>query len=427
VIFRVPSASGGSGTVTIPEISTDSEGYLTVDGTRKGNSLKGDKGDKGNPGLQGASGEKGEDGVGVSEISSNQSGNIVTLNFRMSNFSSKSVEFTIPSASGGNQAVNLSSYYKGQYIDENFAKKNHTHTVSYNDLIEVPDTFKPSTHTHEEYLTIERFEEEKTNFSVGNGNSSGTNSPLGVEFEEIYNGSSNTLYLNKDISEFQFLQIRNSDQTATIPAKIGASFKFWYTTGNIETTKRIKTSKSETYVVYGIKLKGNVIESSGGTSGDLSNYYSKNESDEKFALITTLDNYFTKEEASERFALITTLSSYLRNDRSGRISGNLVATGDISSEGTVTGISDIRLKSNIRKIEDPLEILRKINGYTFDMRGEKHAGVIAQELLEVFPEVVRQREDGYYSVAYGNIVSLLIEANKELLRRIEVLENELKK
>ena len=41
-------------------------------------------------------------------------------------------------------------------------------------------------------------------------------------------------------------------------------------------------------------------------------------------------------------------------------------------------------------------------------------GVIAQEVLEVLPQVVQQDENGKYSVAYGNMVGILIEAVKEL-------------
>jgi len=47
-------------------------------------------------------------------------------------------------------------------------------------------------------------------------------------------------------------------------------------------------------------------------------------------------------------------------------------------------------------------------------KGQRQAGVIAQELIEVLPEVVRVNEEtGYYTVSYGNISALLIEALKE--------------
>jgi hypothetical protein len=49
--------------------------------------------------------------------------------------------------------------------------------------------------------------------------------------------------------------------------------------------------------------------------------------------------------------------------------------------------------------------------------------LIAQEVEEVLPEAVITNEDGYKSIAYGNIVGLLIEAVKELKKEVEELRN----
>ena len=54
--------------------------------------------------------------------------------------------------------------------------------------------------------------------------------------------------------------------------------------------------------------------------------------------------------------------------------------------------------------------------------GQRQAGVIAQEIEKVLPEVVVQNENGYLTVMYGNIVSLLIEAVKELSNEVEKLK-----
>lgn len=123
------------------------------------------------------------------------------------------------------------------------------------------------------------------------------------------------------------------------------------------------------------------------------------------------------------------LSEYTKSETSVafeniRASGNIYCDNNIIAEGTVSGISDIRLKSNIKKIKNPLSILKQLNGYTFTMYNEQHVGVIAQEVEKVLPEAIRYTSDGYLSVAYGNIIGLLIEVNKELLKRIEVLEND---
>ena len=102
------------------------------------------------------------------------------------------------------------------------------------------------------------------------------------------------------------------------------------------------------------------------------------------------------------------------------VSGNILATGN------VTAYSDKRVKTDIRKIEDPLNKLCSINGYTYkrtDTDDDKtHTGVLAQEVMEVLPEVVHGSEDTAYSVAYGNMVGLLIEAIKELKLEIDELK-----
>jgi len=96
--------------------------------------------------------------------------------------------------------------------------------------------------------------------------------------------------------------------------------------------------------------------------------------------------------------------------------------GDLNVSGTTTNVSDKRLKSNVHVIENALEKVGKLSGYTFTMNNKQNAGVIAQEVLEVLPEVVGGSEETTYSVAYGNMASLFIEAIKELKREIEVLK-----
>jgi len=53
--------------------------------------------------------------------------------------------------------------------------------------------------------------------------------------------------------------------------------------------------------------------------------------------------------------------------------------------------------------------------------------VIAQEVLKVLPEVVSQDENDKYSVSYGNITGVLIEAIKEQQKQIEYLKIQIKK
>ena len=109
------------------------------------------------------------------------------------------------------------------------------------------------------------------------------------------------------------------------------------------------------------------------------------------------------------------------------VAGNVVATGDI----TAFYSSDERLKKDVIKIDSALDKVTRINGYTFEWNdtkpmqffNDREAGVIAQEIQEVLPEVVKEREDGYLGVKYDKLVPLLIEAIKELNEKVERLEN----
>ena len=114
------------------------------------------------------------------------------------------------------------------------------------------------------------------------------------------------------------------------------------------------------------------------------------------------------------------------------ITGAITATGNISAEGNVIAAasSDLRLKENLQKIDNALEKVSRLNGYTFTWNekadkifsSKNDVGVVAQEVEEVLPEIVIDRVDGYKAVYYEKLVPLLIESIKELKERIEELE-----
>ena len=93
-----------------------------------------------------------------------------------------------------------------------------------------------------------------------------------------------------------------------------------------------------------------------------------------------------------------------------------LASGAITSSGNITAFSDERLKTNIKTIESGLDKVSKMRGVTFNRDDKLDSGVIAQELEEIAPELVKTADDemGTKSVAYGNMVGYLIEAVKEL-------------
>ena len=104
--------------------------------------------------------------------------------------------------------------------------------------------------------------------------------------------------------------------------------------------------------------------------------------------------------------------------------------------GTITQHSDIRLKENIITIDSALDKVKKLRGVYYnrkDISLGKQIGLIAQEVEDVVPEVVKTIDDDFKtkSIAYAQLNALLVEAIKEqqtiiddLKSRLETLENQ---
>lgn len=108
--------------------------------------------------------------------------------------------------------------------------------------------------------------------------------------------------------------------------------------------------------------------------------------------------------------------------------GSIVANGNITAFGNP---SDINLKENIVRLDNALDNIATLSGYTFNYKGdtEKVIGVIAQEVQEVYPELVYtyknlSNEDSM-AVRYSHITAVLIEAVKELKAKVEELESKI--
>ena len=98
-----------------------------------------------------------------------------------------------------------------------------------------------------------------------------------------------------------------------------------------------------------------------------------------------------------------------------------INSGAITSTGDITAFSDMRIKQDIETIEGALAKVSDMRGVYFKKNnGEAGTGVIAQEVENILPEVVKDGE--FKSVAYGNMVGILIEAIKELKAEVEKLK-----
>jgi hypothetical protein len=108
--------------------------------------------------------------------------------------------------------------------------------------------------------------------------------------------------------------------------------------------------------------------------------------------------------------------------------------GDIEYTGTITDVSDRRLKTDIKPLDDGmLDKLAQIDTYSFRMKDEKDAvtefGVMAQDLEKIFPELVRTADDemGTKSVNYVGLIAPMLEGTKELKAENDALRVELER
>ena len=111
----------------------------------------------------------------------------------------------------------------------------------------------------------------------------------------------------------------------------------------------------------------------------------------------------------------------------------LCVAGDVFATGTLITQSDRRAKTGLQSIEEPLEKVRQLKGYTFDLVHEepgkrqrrtprRHTGLIAQDVRDVLPEAVYPGANGMLSIAYGNLAGLLVEAINALSARMDRME-----
>jgi len=119
------------------------------------------------------------------------------------------------------------------------------------------------------------------------------------------------------------------------------------------------------------------------------------------------------------------------------ITGGLGVSGAINAGADVTAFasSDQRLKTNLQPIENSLDKVKTITGYTFNWnklaedkpQDQREAGVLAQDVEAVLPEVTTTRDDGYKAVRYEKMVPMLIEAIKELSDKVDAQQQELER
>ena len=116
--------------------------------------------------------------------------------------------------------------------------------------------------------------------------------------------------------------------------------------------------------------------------------------------------------------------------------GTAAVNNELRAAGEVTAYvtSDARLKENVTVLTNALDKVKQLSGYSFDWTAEHIAnrggedgyfvrkrdiGVLAQEVMQVVPEAVGERDTGFLAVKYERLIPLLIEAVKELSEQVD--------
>ena len=102
--------------------------------------------------------------------------------------------------------------------------------------------------------------------------------------------------------------------------------------------------------------------------------------------------------------------------------GDTTVSNDLTVSGDVVISSDARLKSNIVSLGSTLPKLLQIDGKSYEMKGKQKIGVLAQEIKEVFPELVSEDDNEMLAVNYQGLVPVLINALKEQQSEIDELK-----
>jgi hypothetical protein len=248
------------------------------------------------------------------------------------------------------------------------------------------------------------------NFSTNSVNRLNVSSTGEFSFKGVVGGSLTALpqfYINSLGANYGLLQNINSTTWSLgyggSVSALGTSVLSWNDSGRVG----INVSPDGIFHVKGSSGAQIIVD----LAGNSENYYDAN------------IHVWRSGSYSERMRLTNT--SNLLIGTSSDNGERLYVSGNIRATGTITANSDITLKKNLLRIENALEKIEQINGYTYELKADdskRHGGVIAQEIDKVFPEIVNTGNDGLMGVEYGNISALLIEAIKEQQTQIKELK-----
>ena len=187
-----------------------------------------------------------------------------------------------------------------------------------------------------------------------------------------------------------------------------------FRTGATNTENMRITSGTAVEIGSGTGTAGRGLAIYGGTNNNVSGqdavFYVRGDTNSDWGMILQKTSEYgfrmnTSSAATLSFAIY---------DQSNNLKHQFKGNGDYTAQGYVDSASDIKLKTNIKTIDNALDKVLHLRGAEYDRidKDNQHEiGVIAQEVEKVIPELVHGDETK--TVSYGNMTAVLIEAIKE--------------
>lgn len=245
-----------------------------------------------------------------------------------------------------------------------------------------------------------------------------------------WNGSFDGEVSNVFVETSHGPNLQDGTTTITTPKMIGLRLDCQVRGGKISNYTAISTDPTDVITSAGAIAPDEVwgvVERTGGNLGQFSRNF--------FAGYTQIGSSAGQESngAPTHSSVTSKLKVYGDVEVLAVAGTGSVSNGDINYAGALNNTSDERVKDNIKSIAstEALEMVKNIQGKSYNLKGDEaklnRFGVIAQEIEQVLPELVKEGSDGMKSVNYIGIIPLLVEAIKEQQKQIDELKSLLEK
>ena len=176
------------------------------------------------------------------------------------------------------------------------------------------------------------------------------------------------------------------------------------------------------------KISGKILDASNGTEDGILEFMIRKNGSNNIAARFRSDSLQLLNDTAFTVAGDITANGNIAGDSSTNITGiaDITASGTVQA-GNFDSTSDVRLKTNIQPIDDPIAKVIQIEGVSFNWKKDNRPalGVIADQVQEILPELVHG--DDPKTVNYNGLVGLLIEVVKDQQKQIDSLNDRISK